>query len=125
MTNAQKRFIISAGILLGTVLTVSQIIFTFFADSFPMRITSILVVWSATCACHLWLIKTVSGNPNSFGRVFLMQTFGKLMLYIGFFVFFLIFFKENKIFFTIHFFVVYIIFATFDVSLILKFVKKN
>ena len=127
MINGKKRSLIYAGVLLAVVLGVSQALFltALATHDFPWRLTSICFVALTTCACHYWLIKTITDKPDAFNRVFLLQTVGKLLLYISFFVCFLIFFKEHKFFFTIHFFVVYIIFAIFDVSLILKFVKKK
>ena len=126
MTNVRKRFFIYAGILLVAVLAVSQTLFsTVFAEkSFPMRIASICVVCVVTCACHIWLINTVKEKPDSFGRVFILQTFGKILLYLLLIVGYLLILKENIVFFVFHFLFVKIIFTIFDVSLILKFVKK-
>jgi len=127
MSKDYKRFILSASILLIATIIVSQIIFFTFFETFlfPARIISIVFVWIATCASCLWLITTVLDNPKAFNRVFMLQTSLKLLLYIVFIVIYLKIFKENYVPFTIHFFVVYLIFAIFEVSLILKFVKEN
>ena len=127
MTKTQKRFILNAAILLAIVLGISQALFlTFFATfSFPLRIISILLVWIATCLSHMWVMKTVTDRPKAFARVFMAQTSLKFLLYMAFIVGYLFFFRQHGVPFTVHFFVVYIIFAIFDVALTLRFVSKN
>ena len=127
MTKDLKRFFLTAAILLVIVLVVSQIIFSTFFETFcfPGRIISIIFVWLATCASHYWLMKTVTDYPKAFNRVFLMQTTIKLLLYIAYIAGYLILYRQHGVPFTVHFFVNYIIFAIFDVSLILKFVREN
>ena len=126
MSNDQKRFLVSAAILLIVVVFVSQALFLTVLETkdFPLRIICIFIVWLATCASHLWVMNTVKKNPKAFDRVFMLQSFVKFFLYAACIVCYLLFFKKNAIFFTINFLFVYIIFAIFDVSLILKFVKK-
>ena len=127
MTQDQKRFFLSAIILLAIVLSISQILFftIFVTKNFPLRIISIVLVWIATCSSHYWVMKTVTEKPKAFIRVFMLQTTVKLFLYMVFIVGCLIFFRQHGIPFTVHFFVVYLIFTIFDVALILKFVRKN
>jgi len=55
----------------------------------------------------------------------MLQTTIKLLLYLTFIAGFLMIYRQHGVSFTVHFFVVYIIFAIFDVSLILKFVREN
>jgi len=127
MTKDQKHFFLSAVILLAIVVAVSQIVFftIFVTKNFPLRIISIVLVWVATCSSHYWVMKTVTDKPKAFIRVFMSQTTIKLLLYMVFIVGYLFFYREHGISFTAHFFVVYLIFAIFDVALILKFVSKN
>jgi len=82
-------------------------------------------VWAVTCTFHYWLMKTVMGKPKAFNRVFMIQTTAKLLLYVTFVAITLTFNKNHVVEFVIHFFVVYIIFAIFEVSLILKYIKKS
>ena len=127
MTKDQKRFFFSAIILLAVVIAVSQILFftIFVTNCFPGRIISIVLVWIATCPSHYWVMKTVTDKPKAFVRIFMLQTTLKLLLYMVFIVGYLFFYRQHGVTFTVHFFVVYLIFAIFDVALILKFVSKN
>jgi len=127
MTKPLKRSLILATILLVVVLVVSQVFFStiFETFSFPGRIISIIFVWLATCSSHLLVMKTVTDKPKAFNRVFMSQATMKLMLYMAFIVTYLLLYRQYGHPFTAHFFVVYLIFAIFDVTLILKFVRKN
>ena len=127
MTKDLKRFFLSAAILLIVAISVSQIFFFTIFETFyfPARIISIVFVWLATCASHLWVMKTVTDKPKAFNRVFMLQTTLKLFLYLVFVAIYLYFFRENGVPFTLHFFVVYLFFAIFEVSMILKFVNKK
>ena len=127
MTKDQKRFFLSATILLAIVISVSQLIFfTFFeTKNFPLRIISIVFVWIATCLTHIWLMYTVKDKPKAFIRVFMLQATMKFLLYMVFIACYLLLFRQHSVPFTAHFFVVYIVFAIFEVALILNFVSKN
>jgi len=127
MTKAQKQFFLYAAILLAIALGVSQLLFSafFVTFSFPARIISIVLVWGATCLSHWWVMKTVTDRPKAFARVFMAQTALKFLLYMAFIAGYLFFFRQHGVPFIVHFFVVYLIFAVFDVALTLRFVSKN
>ena len=127
MTNEQKRFFLFAAILMGIVIVVSQIIFSsvFVTNNFPGRIISIVFVWLVTCASHYWVMKTVTNKPKAFIRVFTLQTTIRLLLYLTCIMVYIFFYRQHGVPFTVHFFIVYIIFAVFEVASILKFVKNN
>ena len=127
MTKNIKRFFLTATILLAIVLVVSQIFFSTFFETFcfPGRIMSIIFVWLVTCASHFWVMKTVTDKPKAFNGVFMLQTTIKLLLFLTFVAVYLFLYRQHGVPFTVHFFVDYIIFAIFDVSLILKFVREN
>lgn len=127
MTNEQKRFFLFATILLAIAIVVSQLFFStvFETNSFPGRITSIVFVWLITCVSHYWVMKTVTDKPKAFGRVFMLQTTVKLLLYMVCIVVYLIGYKQYGVPFTVHFLITYLIFAIFEVASILKFVKNN
>ena len=127
MTPEQKRFFFSATILLGITVAISQLIFStiFVTYFFPARIISIVLVWSATCAFHYWVMKTVTDKPKAFARVFMLQTVIKLMLYMMCIAGYLLAYRQYGVTFTVHFLVVYLIFSIFEVSSIFKFVKEN
>ena len=125
MTKEQKRFCVSSGVLLAAVIAVSQAVFMWLAPTdFPLRIATILIVALATCFTHFWLMKTVTEKPKDFNKIFFLLDTCRILLFLVCIVAYLIFFKDFGKIFILHFFVVYIIFAIFDVSLILKFVKK-
>ena len=127
MTPEQKRFFLSATILLGITVAISQIIFLtiFVTYFFPARIISIVLVWLATCTFHHWVMKTVTDKPKAFARVFMLQTVIKLMLYIMCIAGYLLAYREYGVPFTVHFLVVYLIFSIFEVASIFKFVNEN
>jgi len=126
MTKDQKRFFFFATILLAILIVVSQTIFSIFeTNNFSLRIISIVLVWMVTCLSHYWVMKTVTDNPRAFNRIFMLQTTLKLLLYMACIVGYLYFYRQHGVSFTVHFFVVYLIFSIFDVALILKFVRKN
>ncbi|MDR1155761.1 MAG: hypothetical protein LBL04_13725 [Bacteroidales bacterium] len=127
MSKEQKRFFLFAAVILAVTIAVSQLLFsTFFeTNSFPGRIISIVFVWLATCTSHYWVMKTVTDKPKAFGRVFMLQTAVKLLLYMACIVGYLFFYRQYGVSFTIHFLVTYLIFAIFEVASILKFVKNN
>jgi L-asparagine transporter-like permease len=126
MTNIPKRFFLYATILLVVAIALSQLIFStiFETKDFPLRIPSIVFVWLVTCASHYWVIKTVTDKPKAFGRVFMLQTTIRLMMYMACIIVYLVLYKQHGVPFTIHFFVIYLIFAIFEVASILKFVKQ-
>ena len=127
MTKDIKRFLISATILLAIVVIVSQIFFSTIFETFcfPGRIMCIVFVWLTTCASHFWVMKTVTEKPKAFVRVFMLQTTIKLLLYMTFILVYLLHYRQYGVSFTVHFLFVYLIFAFFEVLLILKFVRKN
>ena len=127
MTQDQKRFLFSATVLMAFAIAVSQILFltVFVTKNFPARIISIVFVWLVTCLFHYWMMKSVTGKPGAFNRIFMLQTTLKLLLYSAYIAVYLFFYGQHGVPFTAHFFVVYIIFSIFDVALILKFVRKN
>ena len=127
MNKDLKRFFLSAAILLIALIFVSQIFFLtiFETFDFPLRIISILFVCFATCTSHFWVMKTLTDQPKVFNMVFMLQTAIKLLLYLVFIAIYLKVLTEHGIPFTLHFFGVYLFFAIFELSTILKFIKKN
>ena len=125
--NGQKRFFLSATIILAVVVVASQLLFSTIFETFcfPGRIISIWLVWITTCASHYWVMKTVTDRPKAFNRVFMLQTTIKLLLYMVCIMVYLILYRQHGVPFTVHFLVVYLIFAIFEVVLILKFVGNN
>ena len=127
MTTDQKRFFLIATVILAIAIAVSELFFStiFVTKSFPGRIMSIVFVWLVTCASHYWVMKTVTDKPKAFNQVFMLQTTVKLLLYMACIVVYLLFYRQHGVPFTIHFLVSYLVFAIFEVALILKFVKNN
>ena len=127
MKTDQKRFIWIASIMLAITITISQILFStiFVTYFFPARIISIVFVWLVTCVSYYWVMKTVTDKPKAFMRVFMLQTTVKLLLYMACIVVYLILFRQQGVPFTLHFLVVYLIFAIFEVLSILKFVRLS
>ena len=127
MTPEQKRFFLIATIVLVSMIVISQLIFStiFETKNFPLRIIGVVLVWLVTCTFHSWVMKTVTDKPNAFVRVFMLQTTIKLLLYMTCIAGYLFVYRQHGITFTVHFLVVYLIFAIFEVAAIFKFVKNN
>ena len=129
MTVEQKRFFLVAAAILSVTIFASQAVFSAFFETilFNIRITSIVFVWLATCVSHFLVMKAVTDTPSAFNRVFMTQTMLKLFMYMAFIGIYLVITKgnENALPFTLHFFCIYIVFAIFEVTMILKFVKDN
>ena len=127
MTNEQKRFFTFASAVLAMAIAVSQVLFStiFETKDFPLRIISIVFVWLVTCASHFWVMKTVTDKPKAFGRVFMLQTTIRLLLYMTCIMVYLALYQQHGVPFTVHFLVIYLVFAIFEVGSILKFVKNN
>jgi len=121
-----KHFFFFATIIVIMAITSSQLFFSTFFETknFPLRIMSIVFVWLVTCASYFWVIKTVTNKPKAFSRVFMLQTVVRLFLYMMCIVVYLFFYKQHGVSFTVHFLVIYLIFAVFEVVSILNFVKK-
>ncbi len=122
-----KQFFVNNLIILAVTIAVSQLLFStvFETNRFPGRIISIGFVWLVTCVFHFWMMKTVKDKPKAFSRVFMLQTTIKLLLYMVCIVVYLILYRQYGVPFTVHFLVIYLIFAIFEVVSILKFVKNN
>jgi membrane protein YdbS with pleckstrin-like domain len=87
---------------------------------------SIVYVWLVTCSFHYLLMKTITDKPKAFNRVFMLQTTVKLMLFVIYVAVCLFNMDAGQhIAFVVHFFAVYLFFAVFDISLIMKFVRDN
>ena len=127
MTTDQKRFILFATVLLAIVIAVSHLLFStiFETNNFPLRIISVCIVWLATCASCIWVMKTVTEKPKAFVRVFMLQTTVKLLLYMAYIMVYLVIFRQHGVPFTVHFLVAYFVFAILEVLTILKIVRKN
>jgi len=127
MTNDHKQFFLFAAALLAIFIAASQLLFStvFETNDFPLRIISICIVWLTACASHFWMKKTIREEPKAFVRVFMLQTTIKLLLYMAYIMIYLIINRQHGVPFTVHFLVVYFVFATLEVLLILKFIKKN
>jgi hypothetical protein len=127
MTKDLKQFFLLASIIVVVSLCASQIFFStiFETFDFPLRITTVFFVCVATCASHLWVMKTVTDKPKAFNRVFMLQTTIKLFLYLIFIAVYLKFFREYGIPFTLHFLAVYLVLSIFEVSMILKFINEK
>ena len=126
MTNL-KRFFFHASVLLAVVIFVSELLFLtiFETKNFPLRIMSTALIWLATCSFYFWVMKTVAENPKAFIRVFMLQTFVKLLLYIVCVMLYLLQYRQHGIPFAVHFMVVYLVFAVFEILKILKFVNNK
>ncbi|MDR2036785.1 MAG: hypothetical protein LBQ60_02560 [Bacteroidales bacterium] len=127
MEKELQRFFINMLVLLILIISVSQLLFSVFFETydFPGRILCIGFIWLVTCVSYYWLMKTVVKHPKSFNRIFMLQTSLKLFLYLISIVVYLLLFKGYALQFVALFLVTYLIFAIFEVVSILKFVKKD
>jgi len=121
MTNGQKQFFLRATVLLAIVIAVSHLLFStiFETNNFPLRIISVCIVWLATCASCIWVMKTVNEKPKAFVRVFMLQTTVKLLLYMVYIIVYLLIYRQHGVPFAVHFLVVYFVFTVLEVLSIL------
>jgi hypothetical protein len=117
-----KHFFVPAMVLLVAVMAASQAVFSIFLEDclFPGRLASIVLVGATSCASCRWVMKTAAGRPKAFYRIFMLQTAVKLLVYMGCIVVYLLLFREHGIAFAVHFLVVYTIFSTFEVLMLVK-----
>ena len=127
MKNGLKRFFIRICVLFLIICVISQVLFSSIFETyiFPGRIICIGFIWMLTCVSYYWLMTTVHNKPKAFNRVFMVQTTVKLLLYLACLTIYLLIFRQYAIPFIVHFLVVYLVFAVFEVLSILKFIKNK
>ena len=74
---------------------------------------------------HFGLLRASAGRPQAFVRFYMASTTIKLLLHIGVILLYCLFHREDAVRFIITFLVMYILFTTFEVTVVWKqFVKK-
>jgi hypothetical protein len=73
---------------------------------------------------HFVLLRISSLNPRKFVSYFMLATFFKLMNYLIVIVVYTLYVKEGILPFILSFFILYIIYTVFEVSVILAQIKK-
>ncbi len=93
----------------------------FYVKSFPLQI---LLIGFLTAFSHIRMIKASQHNIRRFTSAFMLSVTLKLLIYLFFLLIGLLFDHSNALTFVITFFILYICYTVFEVSQILKFLKK-
>jgi hypothetical protein len=80
----------------------------------------ILLFFGITALMHYVILRITRLNPRRFVSYFMLATFVKLIVYFTAVLVYVFNFRENLLSFIVTFFVLYIFFTVFEVTLILK-----
>lgn len=95
--------------------------------SFITKYFAVLVIFFAisTMIFHVSFTKATQKTPLKFINYFISQTALRLLLYLSILILYAIFIKDDTKNFLISFLILYIIFTIFEVSVNLKYIKKQ
>jgi len=85
----------------------------------------ILFFLSFTIIMHRYLLKSTQGNPKKFVYSFLMITTVKILLYLGVILVYVLLNRADAVAFIIVFFVNYFLFTSFELTTVMKLIKKT
>jgi len=117
-----KRIIIFA-VIIGVVeyLISTQINPLWISNSWPFIILFFL---SFTILLHRQLLKSTKGQPKKFVYSFLMMTTIKILLYLAIILVYVMLNRADAIGFIIAFFVNYFLFTAFELTAVMKLLRK-
>jgi hypothetical protein len=84
----------------------------------------ILFFLSFTILLHRQLLKSTAGNPKKFVYAFLMMTTVKILLYLAVILVYVMVNRDDALGFIVAFFVNYFLFTGFELSAVMKLLKK-
>lgn len=74
-----------------------------------------LFFFSITTLVHFILLKVSQNRATNFTNIFMLLTFGKLMLFLSIILVYLFLFKDDAVQFVLAFFILYVAFTIFEV----------
>jgi len=121
-----KKFIIRVSlftliVFLLTFIVIFTINKTWFLPVFPF-VT--IFFYLTTVIIHYFLTKSAEQRMAKFSVNFMLSTSLKLIIYLMFMVFYLIFDKQNAVSFILFFFINYLLYTVFEIFSILKQLKN-
>ena len=127
MLESQKRFFVVLLFLTLGLIGIGYGLFFFvipayYFPHFPVIPAFLLVV---TMAAHIFLIKASENDPRKFTAKYLGAMGVKMFIYLTFLVVFLFIDTARAVPFLVSFLVTYVVFTTYEVLSILKFLKKD
>lgn len=117
-----KRIVIFTLIIAGLqYLATTQLDPKWVSSSWPFIILFFL---SFTILLHRQLLKSTEGNPKKFVFTFLMMTTVKILLYLAVILVYVMVNRDDAIGFIVVFFTNYFLFTAFELSAVMKLMKK-
>ena len=126
MSDTSWKFVIRICLFTLTIYAISSVLFhtvleTIHLSVFPYQLLLIAIV---TTTGHLWVIRAADQNTMKFTTAFMASVTLKLLVYLFFMLIYLWIDRSQVIQFVLSFMVLYILFSVFEVTQILKFIKK-
>lgn len=128
MISKEKQYFLKKIIALCLIISILSIILfstvlkAYYLNAFPFQVGIIALV---TIFSHLKLMNAQKKNARGFSTVFLSTMSMKLFVYLVFILVSLIIDKSKAINFVLTFFILYLLFTSFEVNEITNFLKKN
>ncbi len=120
--SSYKKFIVNlSAITISLIVILFSIKFLIPSINFPDLTWLILAFFYIfTALVHLGLLKAGEKRAVVFIRVFMLATFLKLMIYLGFVLVLIYFFREDAAGIAILFMVLYLVFTSYEIIAILS-----
>ena len=126
MSSVSRKFIVKITIFTFAVFVITAVLFStllrnYYLSAFPYQI---LLIATVTTIGHLWVISASSSNTMKFTTAFMGSTTLKLMVYLFFMLIYLWIDRSQVVPFVLTFMVLYLLFTIFEVTEVLRFIKK-
>ncbi len=126
MSSVSGKFIIKICLFTIVIFAVTAALFAtilkdFYLSVYPYQILLIAIV---TTIGHLWIIHASEQNTMKFTTAFMGSVTLKLMVYLFFMLIYLWIDRSQVVPFVLTFMILYLIFTVFEVSEVLRFIKK-
>ena len=121
-----RQFYFKTSIFTFIICAISFILFSTVLKPWYINTYPLLVLYIASLSAigNWWVLRASEFNPRRFTTAFMTSVTVKLMGYLIFILIYLLVDRSQAVHFLITFFTLYILFTVFEVSLVLKFLKK-
>ena len=126
MSDAVLKFIVKICLFALTIFAISSVLFYTVLDTIHLAVFpyQLLLIAAVTTIGHLWVIRAADQNTMKFTTAFMASVTLKLLIYLFFMLIYLWIDRSQVIPFVLSFMILYILFAIFEVTQILNFIKK-
>ena len=126
MSDAVLKFIVKICLFTLTIFAISSVLFYTVLDTIHLAVFpyQLLLIAAVTTIGHLWVIRAADQNTMKFTTAFMASVTLKLLIYLFFMLIYLWIDRSQVIPFVLSFMILYILFAIFEVTQILNFIKK-